>query len=152
MNTSEYKEKVKKWNCFAASDTLGSFDFYTTIVSLDSLHSLGVETCNQSIHEYAQQRVRDSTGKLNSTSYHAITKVYPLAAHEYTHFFDATSTLWGLRHLFLMKEAYESNDQLGGNEADFYKARLFYDHVRRLRLPKYYTLINDNVCNIKPWS
>lgn len=152
MITSEFKEKVKKWNCFAASDTLGSFDFYTTIVSLDSLVTSDVEACNQRINQYAQQRARNSTDTLDSSSYHAITKVYPLAAHEYTHFFDSTSTLWGLRHLLLMKEAYESNDQLGGHEAEFYKARLFYDHVRRLRLPKYYTLIDDNAANIKPWS
>jgi len=152
MITSEYKDQVKKWNCFAASDTLGSFDFYTTIVSLDSLDTSDVRTCNQSIFEYAQQRLRNSSVMLDSSSYHAITKVYPLAAHEYTHFFDATSTLWGFRHLALMKEAYESNDQLGGNESDFYKAKLFYDHVRRLRLPKYYTLIDDNASNIRPWS
>jgi hypothetical protein len=152
MIISEYKEKVKKWNCFAASDTLGSFDFYTTIVSLDSLDTSDIEACNQSIHQYAQQRAHRSTEILVSSSYRAITKVYPLAAHEYSHFFDSTSTLWGLRHLLLMKEAYESNDQFGGHETEFYKARLFYDHVRRLRLPRYYTLIDDNASNIKPWT
>jgi hypothetical protein len=152
MIASEYKEKVKKWNCFAASDTLGSFDFHTTIVFLDSLDSSDVGTCNQRVNEYAQQRMPGSTDILDANAYHAITKVYPLAAHEYTHFFDATSTLWGFKHLLLMKEAYESNDQLGGKETVFYKAKLYYDHVRRLRLPKYYTLINNNASNIKPWS
>lgn len=152
MITSEYKEKVKKWNCFAASDTLGSFDFYTTIVSLDSLDTSDVEACNESINKYAQQRARRSTEALDNSSYRSITKVYPLAAHEYTHFYDSTSTLWGLRHLVLMKEAYESNDQFGGHEAEFYKVKLFYDHVRRLRLPRYYTLVDDNATNIKPWS
>jgi hypothetical protein len=152
MITSEYRDKVRKWNCFAASDTLGSLDFYTTIVSLDSLNPSDIEACNNSIDEYKQQVGHGLTHILNGESYRAIARVYPLAAHEYTHFFDATSTLWDFRHLLLMKEAHESNDQLAGNEAGFHKAKLFYDHARRLRLPKYYTLIDNNASNTKPWT
>jgi hypothetical protein len=151
MITSGYTESLKKWNCFAATDTLGSFDFRTTIVSLHSLCGADIETCSQSICNFSQERKSDPNALLANSSYMDITKVYPLAAHEYTHFLDTTSTLWGLKHLLLMKEAYESNDQFGGNEKCFYKAKLFYDHNRRLSLPRYYTLVNSNAANTKPW-
>ncbi|MGK7885386.1 MAG: hypothetical protein AB4057_12275 [Crocosphaera sp.] len=152
MKISDFQHKTKKYNCFAATDTLGSFDFYTSIVSLDSLKSTDVTTAQEKLKEFFLKQANDSSIVLDADSYHQIAKVFPLAAHEYTHFIDATSTLWGLRHLKMMKEAYEANDVLGGTESDFYKAKKYYDHIRMLRLPKYYTLIDNDSSNTTPWQ
>ncbi|MEM6867907.1 MAG: hypothetical protein AAF528_05955 [Cyanobacteria bacterium P01_C01_bin.121] len=152
MKVSDFQHKNKKWNCFAVTDTLGSFDFYTSIVSLDSLTSTDVTIAQQKLLEFFRKQANDSGIVLDADSYHQIAKVFPLAVHEYTHFIDATSTLWGLRHLKMMKEAYEANDALGGTESDFYKAKKYYDYIRMLRLPKYYTLRNTNSSNTTPWQ
>lgn len=126
MQVSDFQRKTKKWNCFAATDTLGSFDFYTSIVSLDSLVSVDISIARQKLLEFLQKQANNSGIVLDIDSYHRIAKVFPLAVHEYTHFIDATSTLWGLRHLKMMKEAYEANDAIGGTESDFYKAKKYY--------------------------
>ena len=152
MITTEYNEQIRKWNCFAESDILGSFDFRTTIVELNSLSTLDIEACRQSVESFLNKNSGIKSAPLSDTSYANIVKVHPLAAHEYTHFLDATSTLWGLNHLLLMKEAYESNEKYGGTEKEFYKAKLFHDHIRGIRLPKYYTVVSSSTENIKPWS
>lgn len=113
------------------SDTLGSFDFFTSTVCLDSIDSKDFEAF-----------------KSNDKS--SIVKLLPLAIHEYTHFVDSTSTLWGMKHLQKMNEAYSSNNVHGGTENDFFKAKVFLEHVRSLRLPSYYTVINDTI-STRPW-
>lgn len=152
MKVSDFKYKTKKWNCFAVTDTLGSFDFYTSIVSLESLAPTDVAIAQQKLLELFQKQANDPGIVLDSDSHHQIAKVFPLAVHEYTHFVDATSTLWGLRHLKMMKEAYEANEALGGTESDFYKAKKYYDYIRMIRLPSYYTSRNTNSSNTRPWQ
>lgn len=44
------------------------------------------------------------------------------------------------------------SDRYQGTEIDFFKAKKFYDFIRTLRLPDYYTVIAPEVENIKPWS
>lgn len=151
MKASDFQHKTKRWNCFAATDTLGSFDFYTSIVSLDSLTSTDVTIAQQNLLEFLRQQTNDSRILLDIDSYRQVAKVFPLAVHEYTHFIDATSTLWGLRHLKMMKEAYEANEVLGGTESDFYKAKRYHDYIRMLRLPEYYTFKNTISSNTTPW-
>jgi hypothetical protein len=152
MEVSDFRHKTKKWNCFAATDTLGAFDFYTSIVSLDSLAPTDVAIAQQKILEITQKKDNGLDAKFDTDAYRQVTKVFPLAAHEYTHFIDTTSTLWGFRHLRMMKEAYEANDAIGGTEPDFCKAKKYYDHIRMLRLPKYYTLRDESSLNTTPWQ
>lgn len=152
MKLSDFKQKTKRWNCFAATDTLGSFDFYTSTISLDALTSEDVVEAKNEFLRFVKKSVSNKTATLEIDSYHKIAKVFPLSSHEYTHFVDATSTIWGLRHLLMMKEAYEADDRKGGTEASFYKAKLFYDHIRTLRLPDYYTLRDNLFPNTTPWQ
>lgn len=152
MKLSDFKQKTKKWNCFAATDTLGSFDFYTSTISLDALILKDVVETQNKLLRFAKKRDSDKTATLEPDSYRTIAKVLPLSSHEYTHFIDATSTIWGLHHLLMMKEAYEADDRKGGTEASFYKAKRFYDHIRTLRLPNYYTLRDSLFPNTTPWQ
>lgn len=126
----EYKKSTKKWNCLAAVDTLAQIDFWTTIISLDRF---SIQDLDLSL-----PRRREA---------------FSVAIHEYTHFLDYTSTLWGLRGLKLMNDAYMADwKKYQGTEVDFFKAKKFYDFIRTLRLPKYYTVIEPGVENIRPWS
>jgi hypothetical protein len=43
--------------------------------------------------------------------------------------------------------------EFGGDEIDFHKAKYFYDHIKQLRLPDYYTEINEKSwTDNRPWS
>lgn len=137
MSLERYKESIKSYKKLLESDTLGSFDFFTNTICLDSI----------TIRDY------DSFQRALATNeYHYLAKVIPLAVHEYTHFVDSTSTLWGLKHLLKMSNAYESNDAMGGREEGFYKAKEFLEHVRSLRLPKYYTVVDKHNIPQMPWK
>ena len=78
-------------------------------------------------------------------------RVSPLIVHELTHFIDATSTYWGLRHLRLLDLAYRAH--VSQNEENFHHLKAAYDHVRTLRLPAYYTLVEQTDQEVvRPWA
>lgn len=151
MLFADFKNKTARTNLLSKVDVLGSFDFFTSLISLDALSADDITEIRtafgmkpplcgaQNIH-------------LSPSQYSIATKVLTLATHEYTHFVDATSTLWGLRHLELMNSAYCCNDRRGTKEALFFKAKEFYDYSRRIRLPDYYTVVNDKITNTRPWQ
>ncbi len=131
MSYEKLKNSLKISKKLLESDTLGSFDFYTSTVCLDSVDS----------KTFKAFQFNDET---------AIKKILPLVIHEYTHFVDSTSTLWGMKHLQKMNEAYCSNNVHGGTEHEFFKAKNFFEYVRSLRLPKYYTVVNQTN-STRPW-
>lgn len=149
MNHSEFKAKTRRWNQFSDVDTLGSFDFFTNIISLDAVRKEHLDIARSSFLDASLEDFLEQ--KLNPDQYSALAKFVPLAVHEYTHFVDSTSTLWGLRHLELMNQAYLSHTRYGGQETEFYSAKKFYDHVRNIRLPTYYTLVEKGPVNSTPW-
>ncbi|WNZ54801.1 hypothetical protein QT397_18220 [Microbulbifer sp. MKSA007] len=127
------KRDVDPFGRLLELDVLGSFDFFTNSVCLNNITPQDFEILKNG--EFSMQL-----------------KVVPLAVHEYTHFLDATSSLWGLRHLVKMNKGYLSNNKLGGEEVDFYWAKEFLDHVKSLRLPDYYTLIQSGADSSRPWT
>lgn len=151
MQLIDFKAKTKKWNHFAQVDTLGSFDFYTSLLSLDGINEADILAMQGVFPGQLDVETFAKAKKLTAEQYALLSKVLPLAVHEYTHFVDSTSTLWGLRHLKQMNDAYLSNDKKGGKEIDFYKAKNFYNHVRGIHLPSYYTLKHPETSNIRPW-
>lgn len=128
MSLDKLKKTFRSYKRLLESDTLGSFDFFTCIICLDSIDSAG-------LGNYLEA--------LTTKNYLAQCKLAPLAAHEFTHFIDSTSTVWGMNHLNKMNEAYCANNAMGGSEQEFYKAKSFLEHARSLRLPAYYTLIDE---------
>jgi hypothetical protein len=151
MNYSDFKKKTAKWNQLAAVDLLGSYDFYTSIVTLDVIQNVHIKELGK---HFGEDEILPflSNDPLTSKQYDCSKIIMPLLVHEYTHFIDSTSTLWGMRHLMLMNAAYMANNIFGGSEAGFFAAKRFHDHVRLLRLPKYYTLVNDKIGNSRDWK
>jgi hypothetical protein len=137
MSLEKLKRKFKSYKRLLEADTLGSFDFFTCIVCLDSVDSSGFKEFQKA---------------LVSKDYSILSKITPLAVHEFTHFIDSTSTIWGMNHLRKMNEAYCSNNVKGGTEEGFYKAKSFLEHARSLRLPDYYTLIDSSKSPTRPWQ
>lgn len=137
MNFEKLKDTLKSYRRLLEADTLGSFDFFTCIICLDSIDT-------RAFDKFIEAK--------NSKDYLYLSKVTPLIIHEFTHFIDSTSTVWGMNHLRKMNDAYCSNNAKGGEECDFYKAKYFLEHARSLRLPDYYTLIDRSKRPVRPWQ
>ncbi|WP_155950768.1 hypothetical protein [Pseudomonas taiwanensis] len=130
-----------RWNPLRRIDTLGQFDFPTAVVMLDSLethHVKGVSLADL-----------ESEEKFDLATYTRLAKCLPLAVHEYTHFVDCTSTLWGLRHLSMLHRAYtcETTD-----ENKFHVMRACYNHLKRIKLPDYYSIVSGQYDASFPWN
>ncbi len=130
MLYDKYKAKNSKTNILSKVDILGSFDFTTCLISLDSLEAKDLKVLGNKKYDLTE---------INSK----YRKVLPLAVHEYTHFIDSTSTIWGFNHLIMMNDAYLSNDKINRNENLFYKAKKFHNHLSKIKYPKYYTTISE---------
>lgn len=133
IDAKELKNRENAFDILKGIDTLGSYDFFNSIISLDSIESKETRKLFESI----------SINRNSEESYLISKNILPLAFHEYKHHIDATSTYWGINHLKLMQEAYSVEYRSPGSEPLFYKAVNFHDHIIRIRLPKYYTVIND---------
>lgn len=124
-------------------DVLGSFDFYTQIVSIDVATSAQFESMR-----------RDALGDrpdapLSLERFQERSTILPLMAHEMTHFVDATATLWGMQHLAVLDDAYRA--MLRSEETHFHSLKALHDHVRGLRLPRYYTTQGPARDAARPW-
>lgn len=141
----------KNNNILSQCDTLGSFDFFSTIVSLDSLDSSSFDNL-----EPAREQLKSlllSSGNIDLDTCKKLRGIQPLAQHEYTHFVDSTSTLWGMKYLNLMAKAYESDDRrFGGKEDGFFQAKQFADLLRFIKLPSYFTHKPKTTDISPPWT
>ncbi len=135
--------KASRSGHFSKIDTLGSFDFYTMCISLEALE-LGHVSQMQSI----SASVRATSRRLTEADYSGLSKTLPLAVHEYTHFIDATSTVWGADLLERTASAYTSAVP---DETQFIRAKRHQDYLKGIRLPAYYSLVSDCLDQSKPW-
>lgn len=126
-------------------DVLGSFDFYNFGITLDAIESAEFERLGDLLGSARRNRA------LTLDQFHALDRVIPLVAHELTHFIDATSTCWGMRHLEVLDNAFRA--YRFQQEQEFHNLKAASDHVRTLRLPKYYTLVTETDEQvIRPWT
>lgn len=142
-NYTQLKEECKRWNCFSKIDTEGIFDFCTYAIGLEEV--LPEDTSHFSLEDFSQR----NKDELTAEAYASAKRVLPLVVHEYTHFVDATSTLWGFRHMQTMNNAYLASRQ---DEREFKKFKIFYDHLKRLDFPKYYNTTAPSANVSKPWA
>lgn len=130
MPVKDIVETSKRWRFLSKIDVLGSLDFWTLTVSLNSLSHL--DTGKLELKDYFQSDF------LEVDEYYRYVKIFSLTNHEYTHFVDATSTLWGMRHLQMLHTCLSVPVD---DEAKFYLLKNTYDYIRRIRLPDYYTVV-----------
>ncbi|MFC3685629.1 hypothetical protein [Hydrogenophaga luteola] len=138
MRGSEFEKRVAQRDHLSAVDVLGTFDFSTAVIHLKSLVAADLDRARTALNEFKPEWNDGKPNLMAGQQFAAIAKAQPLVVHEYTHFVDATSTLWGLRHLLIMSKAYSS---INRDEGNYYKAREFSDHARNIRLPNYYTVL-----------
>lgn len=145
MDFASFKQATQRFNVLKRSDVAGSYHFGTATVSFESLERCDIDAITQLRESLADRK------ELSGPQYEALAKVMPLAAHEYTHFIDSTSTVWGMKLLASMNAAYSCSDALQQDEAQFWKAKRFYDFLRSIALPDYYTIKWDTK-STRPWS
>lgn len=120
-------------------DTAGSFDFYTTVVSLDAVDP----------RSFKRLRSHNFTAAPTMDDFVIHDPIKPLIAHEYTHFVDATSTCWGLYHLSLLDNAYRAAGEM--KEYNFHHLKTLHDHLRGLRIPLYYRTVETKAHPTLEW-
>lgn len=125
--------RSSKINILKKIDLLGQFDFQNLIITLDY---------------YSSQEVNHI---LTSGNYEDKSELLPLLIHEYTHFIDTTSTIWGLNHLYLMQNAYDIDYTSHGNERLFFHGKIFFDYLKRIKLPDYYNQIGVIESDSSDW-
>ncbi|GAF58216.1 hypothetical protein JCM18902_990 [Psychrobacter sp. JCM 18902] len=132
-------------------EVLGDYDFSTTIVSLYSSDSKGwvkVKKCLISLQDCISRKE-----SMSHDVYDTLSKAIPLIFHEYTHFYDCSSTIWGAKYLSMMAQAYTADNLThGGKEKDFHHAKKFHDLIRFSLLPKYYTDKTKITDDSRPWD
>lgn len=130
----QISQRKNRINILKNIDLLGQFDFQNLIITLDSLSSKDIEFM------------------LENSSFEISKKILPLVHHEYTHFLDTTSTLWGLNHLLLMQNAYSIDYRQHGEERNFYHGKIFFDYLKRIKLPDYYNQIGKGDNHNTEWK
>lgn len=148
MRSSDFEERVAQRDQLSAVDVLGTFDFSTAVIYLKSLVAADIDGAKTALNEFRPAWNDGKPNLMTGQQFTTLAKSQPLVVHEYTHFVDATSTLWGLRHLLLMSEAYSS---INLDERNYHKAREFSDHARSIRLPNYYTVVYK-AHDDQPWQ
>ncbi|MDO6568604.1 hypothetical protein Q4561_16145 [Alteromonas sp. 1_MG-2023] len=90
-------------------------------------------------------------------NHRAILKFGPLLNHEVKHWYDAHSTLWGLRFL---SDIYHCRNDLHEAEQSgiatelphFYRQLEIFDRVQYIKFPQYYSTANPNANTSAPWK
>lgn len=142
MPLDQLKDTRSRWSILSKVDQLGAIDFWTLTISLDALSP--ADTVGLSVDDLQIQKGRI----FNYVEYERRKKVLTLAAHEYTHFVDATSSLWGMHHLSNINACHNVDI---GNETQYFLLKHTHDYMRSIRLPAYYTTINRKLPSQRPW-
>lgn len=136
---SYHQLKKTRKNILASADVSGSYDFWTTIICLDSISSPTIKKIESLCDKYHSE-FNDSKN-IPIDDFKSVIDVKSLARHEFTHYIDCTSTLWGFKYLKLLSSAYACNTDIYQNtdEENFHIAKSLEHFLRFIRLPKYFT-------------
>lgn len=123
--------------------TAGSYCFFSQCIQLDSLEASNLKDALNT--------------KLDSQeSVDAALKVSPLLNHEVKHWYDAHSTLWGLKllsNIYLRNHEFIETHKLGvGAELNHFTEQMkLKDTIDLIKFPDYYTTRFSDANTTKPW-
>lgn len=142
MSLKQLKKTRSRWSILSKVDQLGAIDFWTLTISLDSLNPK--ETLDLSVNDLKIHK----TKIFDFPEYERRKKVLTLVVHEYTHFVDITSSLWGMHHLNYINSCHSVNIK---DENEYFILKNSFDYMRSIRLPQYYTTIDRKLSSDRPW-
>ena len=108
---------AKNSGIFANLEVLGSYDDFSQMVSLDYLDE---ESFSQLLESFQSSKGdRNAQKAALQANYEPMARFYSTCVHEFTHWLDHTSTLWGQRQLVLIYNAISA--WTNQNEREFYR-------------------------------
>lgn len=140
---------AKNSGVFANLEVLGSYDDFSQIVSLDYLDEESFLRLRKSF----QSNIKEDQKAALQTNYESIAQFYSTCVHEFTHWLDHTSTLWGQRQLVLIYNAISA--WTNQNEQEFYRIAIANSERHRARLALYYTEkyeVEQQEAHPTPWQ
>lgn len=122
----------------------GSYCFFSQCIELNDL-------------EIKDLLAFTDTSKSIDENHQAVLKFAPLLNHEVKHWYDAHSTLWGLRFLsdiyHCRNDLYEAEQSGIATELPhFYRQLELFDRVQYIKFPQYYSTVNQKVNTSAPWK
>jgi len=122
----------------------GSYCFFSQCIELNDL-------------EIRDLLAFSDSSKSIDENHQAILKFGPLLNHEVKHWYDAHSTLWGLRFL---RDIYHCRNDLHEAEQSGISTKLphfnrqldLFDRVQYIKFPKYYSTANQEANKSAPWK
>lgn len=127
---------AKHLGIFANLEVLGSYDDFSQIVSLDYLDEKSFLQLLESFQSNSKGN-RSAQKAALQVNYESMARFYSTCVHEFTHWLDYTSTLWGQRQLVLVYNAI--NAWTNQDEQEFYRIATANSERHRARLALYYT-------------
>jgi len=121
----------------------GFYDFYSQVIILNSKNEDDVRRLKEAT---------ESGEKL--TIYQEIIKILPLMHHEYAHWIDHCSTLWGMQFLYELWDCYTTQlreNGKNGEENEYYKKINLLDKFVKIKFPFYYSTKGKSIDN-KRWN
>ncbi|MEH2271864.1 MAG: hypothetical protein V7K68_26130 [Nostoc sp.] len=146
------KYHAKDSGIFANLETIGSYDDFSQMVILDYLDE---QSFLQLLANFQSNTKKDQNSQRAAlqANYESMTRFYSTCVHEFTHWLDHTSTLWGQRQLVLIYNAI--NAWTNQNEQDFYRIAIANSERHRARLAIYYTekyKVDQQEVGTTPWQ
>lgn len=130
------KYHARNSGIFANLETIGSYDDFSQVVAIDYLDEETFLQLLKSFESHDTQGLNAQRAILQ-VNYESMMRFYSTCVHEFTHWLDHTSTLWGQRQLVLIYNAI--NAWTNQNEQDFYRITIANSERHRARLAIYYT-------------
>lgn len=143
---------AKNSGIFANLEAIGSYDDFSQMVVLDYLDEESFLQLLESFQSNTKGDQNNQKAALQS-NYESIARFYSTCVHEFTHWLDHTSTLWGQRQLVLIYNAI--NAWTAQNEQEFYRIAISNSERHRARLAIYYTekyKIDQKETRPTPWQ
>lgn len=142
---------AKHSGIFANLAVLGSYDDFSQIVSLDYLDE---ESFLQLLESFQSNTKRDRNAQKAAlqANYGSMARFYSTCVHEFTHWLDHTSTLWGQKQLVLIYNAI--NAWTNQDEQEFHRIAIANSERHRARLALYYTeeyKVDQREAHPTPW-
>ncbi len=160
MSTSKIQDSIQKLKnhnkdlgIFPNLETIGSYDDFSQIVFLDYLDE---QSFSELIKIFKSSTESYRKGEISTLqeNHESIIKFGSTCVHEFTHWLDHTSTLWGQRQLILIYNAI--NAWTNQDEQEFYRIVIANSERYRARLATYYTenykIEQERSVGIEPWG
>jgi hypothetical protein len=146
------KNHAKNSGIFANLEAIGSYDDFSQMVILEYLDKKGFLQLLESFQSNSQGD-RNAQKKVLQANYESMAKFYSTCVHEFTHWLDHTSTLWGQRQLILIYNAI--NAWTNQDEQEFHRIAIANSERHRARLAIYYTekyKVDQQEASPTPWQ